>query len=289
MTADHSTTITIPAEGVETIEKIWTDQRIDDAQLREPETQDALRQQWANDLGTTWSELVDKIRSTMLAQLWVVVRSPIGRPSPALLAALGIAVGWLADPYRASWSRVLQEIPHKPKWTPDLEWHTDSTGWLQPNDVTALTCLKPATIGGATDILTLDTVQRTAIDEVGLTTLAGAGFAWPLDAELGGGRTCDVIITPQRIRFMRAALLNATDKHIRESARRFADLIDRLAPDYSSALDPGDSLLFDNTRCLHRRGELTDPDRRRLLLRTKIFWRPRDGLHSQARHRAITS
>ncbi|NIJ10496.1 hypothetical protein FHU38_000840 [Saccharomonospora amisosensis] len=289
MTGDQSNTLVISAEAVEAIEKIWTDQRIDDAQLREPDIQEGLRQRWATHLGTTWSELVKNIRGTIRAQLWVVVRSPIGRPSPALLAALGTAVGWLADPYRASWSRVLQEIPHKPEWTPDLEWHTDSTGWPQPNDVTALTCLKPAVTGGATDLLTLDTVQRTAIDEATLTTLAGADFAWPLDAELGGGHASDVIITPQRIRFMRAALLNATDDRIRESARRFADLIDRLAPDQSAVLDPGDSLLFDNARCLHRRGELSDPDRRRLLLRTKIFWQLPDRLDGQARHRAITS
>ncbi|MBV9845825.1 MAG: TauD/TfdA family dioxygenase [Kutzneria sp.] len=289
MTRGQSTTLVISAEAVEAIEKIWTDQRIDDAQLREPKAQDALRQRWANHLGITWSELVDNVHSTLCAQLWVIVHSPIGRPSPALLAALGTAVGRLTDPYRASWSRVLQEIPHKSKWTPDLEWHTDSTGWPQPNDVTALTCLKAAAIGGATDLLTLNTVQRAGVDEATLTTLVGTVFAWPLDAELGGGHTSDVIVTPGRIRFMRAALLNARDGRIRDSARQFADVIDQLAPDYSAALDPGDTLLFNNTRCLHRRGELFDPDRQRLLLRTKIFWHARDGLHGQARHRAITS
>ncbi|MGL5823721.1 MAG: TauD/TfdA family dioxygenase [Nocardioides sp.] len=213
------------------------------------------------------------IRRAVHAHAWVVIRSPLGRASPVLLAALGSAVGYLVDPYRASWSRVLQEIPHNAGWTPDLEWHTDSTGWPQPNNVTALTCIRAAVAGGATELLTLDTVQRAGVDRVTLAALTGAVFMWPLDVALGGGYARDVVITPQRIRFMRGVLLNAGDEGIKASARRFAEVIDHLTPDCSVALAPGDALLFDNARCLHRRGELADPDLQRLLLRAKIVWR----------------
>lgn len=277
MTEDPAAVLLVPGDTDEAIEKVWYDLQIEDAHLRSPAVQTDLLRRWTSSLGSTWIQMVRKVRHALRQHRWVVVRSQSGRASPAILAALAMTVGWLSDPYRTSWSRVLQEIPHKPEWTPDLQWHTDSTGWPKPNDVTALACMRPATSGGATDLLSLTAALKAeGLERETIAALSSASFAWPLDAALGGGYELDAIMTPHRIRFMRASLHGATDQRIRVAASRLAEAIDRVPPSISVVLGPGDTLLFDNTSCLHRRGDLVDPDRRRVLLRTKVFWRRDD-------------
>lgn len=269
-----ATSLIVTGSTVESVDRVWADHKLDDGQLREQRIQEKFFSGCAGALGADWFQLVADVRGALRRPPhWVVVRPEADRPTPALLVALGVATGVLSDPYRASWSRVLQEIPHRSEWSPDLEWHTDSTGWRRPSDVTAVMCLRAAAAGGATDLLSLATILETpGLEREVLRTLASARFGWPLHAELGGGCQHDVIVTSDRIRFMRTALLTAAGDGLRQAVRKFADAIDALSPDYSAALNPGDTLLFDNTRCLHRRGQLEDLHCRRLLLRTKIFW-----------------
>lgn len=262
------------AEVVLRIERIWSELRLDDDRLRDHQVQAELRDACTEQLGQEWAQLCSALRVALVdGPHWAVIRSVVERPSPALLAALAVAIGHMSDPHRSNGARVLQEIPHKPVWTDDLEWHTDGTGWQRPNDVTVLMCLRSAPSGGATDLLSLDTARAACAaraEQAAIETMAAARFAWPVEEDLGGGKELDWIITPDRIRFFRRALLATTDETLREAVRAFCATIDDLPPDASVLLEPGDVMLFDNNRCIHRRGVIDDPRRERLLLRTRI-------------------
>lgn len=255
------------------IHAVWLEQEISDSRLHDPAVQDAFGRGCAAQLGPTWAHLAKSLTSLLARPpYWAVLRLPGYRPAPSLLAAAGIILGTLSDPYQASWSRVLQEIATKETWTPDLEWHTDSTGWPQPNTFTMLSCVRPAPSGGATDLLALDTVRSALADGAAgaLRVLESTRFQWPLDPDLGASSALDLVLSDQRVRFMRAALLNSADCRVRAAVQDMISLVDDLPPDASVLLEPGDLLVFDNRRAFHRRGSITDPERRRLLLRAKV-------------------
>jgi Taurine catabolism dioxygenase TauD, TfdA family len=268
--------LTVHGEFARSIAEIWCEEKFDDSVIHDRGSQAALVSCCVRQLGEAWTRLTSDLRAILSRPpYWAILRLSHQGSAPALLAAIGASLGTLCDPYNKSWSKILQEIGAKKSWTPDLEWHTDSTGWPLPNVFTALSCIRHAPVGGATDLLSLATARAALIHERpdAVRVLEAARFAWPLDADLDGDLDAvdDLILAADRVRFMRGALLQADDAKLRAAVQWTTSVIDSLPPDASVLLRPGDLLVFDNQRTLHRRGEVADPEFRRLLVRVKIM------------------
>jgi hypothetical protein len=270
----------VPAHLARLIRALAESTSLDDDSLHERATQLAWRRLVANRLGNEWAELLQVLqRSLDRPPHAAIVRPEDAVPSEELLAALAASLGIMADPYRKDWSRILQQIRMREDGSmADARWHTDSPGWPRPNDITCLLCVRPAAAGGSTEILPWPAAYRTLSAEPGLLLrMITCQVRWVLDSGLGGGEVCEPIITETGIRYMREAFERAADSHpdqtvtvngLYSAAReRLDDATDFL----SIRLAAGEVLIFDNTRCLHRRGPLDhEGGRERTLVRVRV-------------------
>lgn len=265
-----------PESAVAAVCDVWTGQGWDDEALQQPGAQERYRDECARAAGPGWTEFQDSVRKALGAWPYaVVVRGAGADPPHALLAGLAVGLGEMMNPYRSRvpGSPVLQAITPKGPESPDKVWcwHTDSANWVHPNDITAIACLRQAPSGGATEVLSLATVRSSpGYDEAALAPLRRPDVVWPIDSYLGGGRFTDAAIKPDGLRFRRELLTRGGQRDVAEAADRFATLTDACPPDVVALLRPGDVVLFDNRRVMHRAGASVDPDRTRLILRTKI-------------------
>jgi len=272
--------INVPTPLGDAVAAVWRARALDDRGLQEPGAQDGFRRALAADLGRAYTDWTDAVRAALAAPPHAVVvrdRGP-GRAA-ALLAALAVALGEMMNPYRdlVPGSPVLQEIVPKGPSSPDRVWlwHTDSANWPEPNDLSALACLRAAPVGGATQVLSLATLRAHPAWRADLLApLWEAEVEWPVDSFLGGGTFRARAITADRLRFRRELLAGRGSGAFQRAVDGFAAASDAAAPDVSALLRPGDVLVFDNRRAMHRAGPVRDPQRRRRLLRTKIRQRP---------------
>jgi hypothetical protein len=256
----------------------WDDLGLDQDLLHDHQTQQSYRRAVSLQSGGSWDAMTATIADAMeQAPFAAVVRGGNVKWADRLLAVFAASFGQLVNPYRSTapgiglWMDIVSKAPTLPDqvWL----WHTDSANWPTPNDYSVFTCLSAAPSGGATEVLSLDTMRASEgwQDDV-LGPLAELEFAWPLERVLGGGTVTRRAITPERLTFRRELMLRdpTISPRYRAAVDRFAGLSDQTPPDASALLAPGDLLIFNNRRAMHRSGTMHDPDKERRLLRTKV-------------------
>lgn len=282
------TDIHVNAAFCAAVSEVWRKLAPNDQEAQRPGTQDTFRATLERDLAADWRALVEQLRGGLAtAPYRVVVRGHGAGHARALLAATAVGIGAMTNPYRdlVAGSPLIQQIVAKGPQSPDQvwKWHTDSANWPVPNDFSALACVRAAPAGGATDLLSLDSMRASPEwDDELLAPLWTYGSTWPTDSFLGGGTFVDRCIGPHRLRYRRE-LMTGGPAPYRRAVAEFARLADAVGPDDSALLRPGDLVVFDNARTMHRSGPAEDPGRRRLLLRTKIARRATDR-PAQQRH-----
>lgn len=271
-------TIGYSAEMAEAVERIWSSGRFSDDALHCALHRERLRKAMREAFGSTWlrirsffAEALDRAPHMALFSPAVSDAAPV-RP---LLGALAVALGAPEDPYRASWSRVLQDVPARAGPDSDSKWHVDSPGWRETNDITCLLCSRAARQGGETQFLTWQVVvaalrQKPAV----LEAACSVRVPWLLDAGLGGGLTYSPILSPSGLRYMAESLARAAencpdDLELSRTCATVISLVEPLEPTLSISLDAGDILVFDNKRMLHRRGPMVGGEKR-LLVRCRL-------------------
>lgn len=255
---------------------LWDSLQVNEDDLHSDNFQDSFRSEVIECIGDAWAELLRAIRAELAsAPYTVVIRGAEVDMADKILSTLAACIGRMTNPYRGivPGMSLLQEIFAKGPASPDRVWlwHTDSANWQRPNDYSAFACVRAAPVGGATETLCLDTVSRSArVANVSLARLADDSFPWPVERVLGGGVVYEPVISSERLRFRRELLLSSAESSYWDVVSEFAELIDGMSPDATSLLKPGDMLIFDNRKVMHRSGPVTDPQGNRLLLRTKI-------------------
>jgi TfdA family taurine catabolism dioxygenase TauD len=268
--------IIAPAKLISNIRDVWAGLAPDEESLHDPATQGALRARLESTLGKSWQSFLGNVLGQLAtAPYSVIVRGNGADQARCLLVALALGAGEMVNPYRERVPSVglVQEIVAKGSRSPDLVWlwHTDSANWPRPNDYSALACLRAAPSGGATETLSLETMRASPAwrnDE--LRPLWETDFEWEIDRFLGGGMLRVPSFTAHGLRFRRELMRDAGPADYQRAVDAFGMLADATPPDVCALLRPGDVLIFDNSRVMHRSGRVDDPRRERLLLRVKI-------------------
>ncbi|MEU6034137.1 TauD/TfdA family dioxygenase [Actinomadura sp. NPDC047616] len=260
------------------VTSLWRELGLDDATLHDEDVQRGLRDVLADRAGEEWRRVCARVRRLLDTPPHLALVSVAGPPSPPVLAALSVCLGRLEDPYRRSWSRLMQEIVFDSGFDDNIAWHVDSPGWPRTNELTGLLCVTPAGTGGRTEILPWTAIARELESAPELRAeLATRKIPWVLDEALGSQVVHQPVIGAEGIRFMRSSLERAATAHPRDAhwitslCRLFTEVADRARPYLSHRLEQGEILVFDNRRCLHRRGPVRAGDGAdRLLIRTRI-------------------
>lgn len=239
--------------------------------------QRSLLGECAKRLGDSWTAFARDVASAMASPPYaVIIRGHGVESATGLLMAASACLGDVINPFLRLMpdAPYIHEITPKGPKTPDLVWlwHTDSAHWPCPNDYSALACVRTASeSGGATEVLSLETaLGRSGLDMTTLEPLWESYIEWPVARLLGGGTHKDKSITADRLRFRRELMQGHGSGRFQAAVEAFCSLVDSCEPDVAALLHPGDLLLFDNRKVLHRAGPLSDPRRERLLLRTMI-------------------
>jgi Taurine catabolism dioxygenase TauD, TfdA family len=264
---------------VASIELAWERLGLSDAMLHDEHVQNSLREALRQEAGEGWKAVEATVRDRLdTAPHAAVVIAQDRATSPAVLAALAVSLGNLADPYRQSWSRVIQEVRPRAGAEDSALWHVDSPGWRVTNALTCLLCVKPTPGEGATEILPWASLARGLAKDPALAgELRSRNVPWVLDEALGGGVIPEPIVSPARLRYMRTALVKSAAGHPQDAPwieavnLRLERVLELANPYFSHRLDVGEILIFDNWRSLHRRGPIRRPvGSGRLLLRARI-------------------
>ena len=206
------------------------------------------------------------------------------------LLSLSYALGDVMEPYKKAWSQLIQPI------TPGNDiifrgkslvesFHSDSTDWNAPNDITLLAC-KKANNGllEGTKILDIDTIESDLIHyltRAELKIIRTKYLPWPIAKELGGNCIYKPILDRSYIRWSLHLLCQGVVEYgyyISPSTLKILNKLDyilnnRLLSEEVSMQD-GDILILSNKRCLHARVHIEDKIKSsRLLLRTKVNYR----------------
>jgi alpha-ketoglutarate-dependent taurine dioxygenase len=195
--------------------------------------------------------------------------------------SLGVCLGTTGEPHhhpvrgveaasesRASSALRLQEV-----------LHTDGTNWPTPNDFTLLHCIRAdGGGGGRSRILSAKALVSAVEAQLGPAALRAARemrVPWAVAAELGGG-VCWRAPLGGGVRWLRYTIDVGAELVRQRQAREVLRLVDALdgviaeTTPAEFALEPGDTLVIDNRRCLHGRSSIESRKSERLLLRTKV-------------------
>jgi len=256
--------LAIHAELARDLAVLEREHRLDEASLRADTWQrDARRRLVALDSGKS---LIAGVRLATRTYPYAAVVPPItGVPAEVTLAALSLCTGALCDPYTKDWSRVLQYIEPRSAASPDAEWHTDSTGWPIPSDTTLLTCVRQDPRHGFTELLPIvDAVASLSPTQIGALVRVRA---WQADEGVARPPQSRPIIDLQSmtVTFMRCAF--SADGPA-DDPDAVADSLAALPAKFRLRLRPGETLVFNNRRSLHRRGRVS-PTSTRMMIRAK--------------------
>ncbi|MCC9707167.1 TauD/TfdA family dioxygenase [Streptomyces sp. MNU76] len=274
----HSAVVEACPDLIGLVETQWRQLAIDDATLGTPATQTAWRHRLHSELGEQWGQLVRRVRAGLDATPHAVVVAPRpGKPaSIPLLAALSVALGMLTVPHTAG--QALHVLRRHSADGADTRWHTDGAGWARQNVFTCLLCATPAERGGATELLPWTVLREALASDHGLLRqLQTTAIPWVLDDDSQAGTVFAPIVAPDGLRYLREQIDSAAQS-FPEQAQELHDLDERLHQSLRSVrghlawrLSEGEILLFDNRRCLHRRGPLPPGDvGDRTLVRTRL-------------------
>ncbi len=206
------------------------------------------------------------------------------RAGPGDLAAIASSLGDRADTARDTLVPGVEVLVPAADRTIDgvaltERLHTDGADRLEPPRYTCLLCLQPDADGGGRSVLCdIAAFVAAAATIPGGTELIGSVLPWKLAAEDGGGihPAAPVDATAGRVRWLdpgvaidqqalppnRWGAITAVARAVEAAARRCAaDVL----------LGPGRLLVIDNTRCLHARTPVAEPDgSRRSIARARV-------------------
>jgi hypothetical protein len=271
-------TLTYSADIVDAVERTWSSEGLSDETLGCVIHQERWRHAMREAVGSTWSRIQSFFAEALDRAPHIALFAPQVRdvaPVRPLLGALAVALGQPEDPYRASWSRVLQDVPSRAGPDSDSRWHVDSPGWRETNDITCLLCFRSARHGGETQFLTWQALLAALREQPGLFEAAcNLQVPWLLDQGLGGGVVYSAVLSSSGLRYMAESLTRAaescpTDHVLSKTCAALISLVDPLEPTLSIRLEPGEILVFDNKRVLHRRGPMVGGETR-LLVRSRL-------------------
>jgi TfdA family taurine catabolism dioxygenase TauD len=250
--------------------------------LRQVQVRDVVRGVWPG-----FDVFVEELRRILgRAPHFALVRGVPADGADLLFIAVTSSLGSLAEPYQQSWSRLVHSIePRRDRVTPDYGvlnelLHTDGTDWQEPNDLTCLLCHRPDQHGGGrTRLLSRPgfLADAASADPRLVTMLSDIPVPWMVADALGGEIIHRPVISPSRIRWLKYAIDTAVRRGAAIDSEAAAavqelDVILQTAPSaIEFMLERGDLLLVDNTRCLHARTPIADPQgSERALSRIKV-------------------
>jgi hypothetical protein len=206
-------------------------------------------------------------------------------PGNRVFMALMTGLGQILEPYRKSWSRVVQRIEPATDFRAERygvlneRLHTDGTGWPTPNWLTCLLCIRSDSSGGGQSrLLDLDLLLDQADSaKLPLTLLCREAVPWNIDSELGGGVHWEPVLGTGTIRWMRYSIETAVQRYslslsdeIVDAIARFEEFLDQ-ARVQEFRLNSGELMIVHNAKCLHARSPVRDPERSgRIMLRVKV-------------------
>jgi hypothetical protein len=168
------------------------------------------------------------------------------------------------------------------KLTHTLDWlHTDSTNWLNPNDLTILCCLQPDQFGGGQSIiLDVDSIhaeikQHKTMNRI-LTT---SQFPWFVTIGDDVKTIYDFILNERNeLRWYRKNIDVAVrlgegkiSKEEREVVVKFENLVENSKQQLVFGLENNDILIMNNRKCLHGRTEVKYVSQtERKVIRTRV-------------------
>jgi hypothetical protein len=218
---------------------------------------------------------------------FAIVRGiPVAAPD-TFFVALTSSIGEPIDPFKQSWSRLIYRIlPRNDVFVEgegvlNEHLHTDGTNWPAPNDLTCLLCERPDQNGGGRSRLLpigrlLDHVRAT--DESLLDLLASTPVPWSIMESLGGGVRRALVLTEERIRWLRYTIDTAVaggaeiDQRVAAVLDTFEKLVDDCPSAFELELAAGDLLLVNNAKCMHARTPVSNPtESARTISRIKVM------------------
>lgn len=214
----------------------------------------------------------EAVRTAIERDGYVIVRSS-GSVAEDVIPVIVSYLGTPLNPYSSVGVPTAQPVVSKGSSSPDQvwHWHTDSASWRRPNDYSVLYCVNPAERGGATDVLDFRAVLASgALSSEAVAVLSSYDVDWPIERSLGGGQWSQPVLGDERLRYRRELTTDVGRPALRAAIDELTRVIDECRPSVQALLEPGDALVFDNRRVLHRAGPCVDPERRRLLLRVKV-------------------
>lgn len=225
------------------------------------------------------------------ASRWIIMPGALDPTSPEALYELATTLGTVVD---VGDGTGLARIAHIVPATDDVydhgavteSFHTDSAGWVPPNDLTCLLCVAPDQNGGGrTRLLTASDFACAAERATGWDRwVLTHPLPWKIAAEFGGGvRWAPVFdgdagtvrwAEPDAALELDEVAAMPKGSHLLAVLRHLHRALASVAPSLELALGAGDLLVFDNRRCLHARTAVSDPSRSaRHLLRAKVVTR----------------
>lgn len=203
----------------------------------------------------------------------VTVSYPVEVLTPVACAVLacwlGMAPETVHDDIGGSVSHVVSGIGHRH----DQDWHTDSTTWVLPNRYTLLGCLTAQDpLNMPTGVLPVRALDDALLgDQEAVAALRAEALPWRINfpdlPQLWGA-----VLDPAVPRWVQPAvepLYNCMSPSLSRGVRSLKTALAGAVPWYEPATIPGQLLLFDNHRVLHR-GPVLERSCGRELIRIKI-------------------
>lgn len=283
-----STRTLSPAEARSLTAAVTSVMAADEEHYRSPVRQTELRHLVA-EAWPGWAELLGDVRRQLAESphACLVRGLPLVDAARALVA-LSCGLGEVVEPYRRPWSRLVRKI------TPSTDrgggagilnerLHTDGTDWPEPNNITCLLCVRPDSDGGGRSrLLSIESVANLVESQSAAVRRAvRTELPWAVAEELGGGVVAAPVLSNGGVRWLRFTLDEAVRRladedsvppgETRDALGVFEAALETASGVVEFGLRPGDLLLVHNTRCLHSRTAVPNPQASgRLLLRTKV-------------------
>lgn len=242
--------------------------------------------------GAAYETFCIRLRSALDTRPYAVVISGVQLDEHSfVLATVCSAIGVLVDPYNQPWSTLIRDIrPHDAGAALTEALHSDSTDWPEPNDYTALACIRPDRAGGGRSrIIDVDTIIANILSSMPETSRRALArpAPWRLAEALGGSLVNAPILAGSTIRWMKHTIdvaVHSGGAHLeRDAAGAIDEFEARLAETGLGSeflLAANEILIVNNKRCLHGRTAIEDRHvSDRLLKRVKIQgrWPPRNA------------
>jgi len=160
--------------------------------------------------------------------------------------------------------------------------HTDAADWGKPVEFISMVCVRPDPRGhGRSLLLDIEAIQEEVQTQLGndsLQLLKTQPVPWQLHISWGGGVRWQTVLTESTICWRRYTILLAIDENGVELSKEMLTLIDefeRIVENSDRRIDfllqEGDLLFSDNTRGIHSRTPILDPEAsNRLMIRSWI-------------------